>query len=212
MWLGMVHSCSRSTCQSLGLCAGRAAHGAEPQAAEPPDPTRPTPRRGPHLHVGVLLGGQVEDPAWVVVQPLQQVIQTEPALADCCQQQRQHGLQPREAGGRPGPTLLLQGVGGWGEREQHRQADQLHVREVTRATGTALPHQPRCSSLPVMWKTGKPGRLPSFGDHSLYPPSLIYNFTHLPISSFREYLSSTRHSPGAVLHRSSLSPCGGRRP
>lgn len=64
----------------------------------------------------------MEDPAGIVVQPLQQVIQTEPALADRRQQQWEHGLQPREAGGRPGPTLLLQGVGGWEGRERPRQA------------------------------------------------------------------------------------------
>lgn len=63
-----------------------------------------------HLHVGVLLQGQVKDPPGVVVQPLQQVVQTEPALTHGAQQQGQHGLQARETRGRPGPTLLLQGV------------------------------------------------------------------------------------------------------
>lgn len=47
------------------------------------------------------------------MQALQQVVQTEPALAHSRQQQGQHGLQPGEARGWPGPTLLLQGVGGW---------------------------------------------------------------------------------------------------
>lgn len=83
-----------------------------PRAESPP---RSGPHPPPHLHVGVLLRGQVKDPPGVVVQALQQVVQAEPALAHSRQQQRQHGLQPGEAGGRLGPTLLLQGVGGWGK-------------------------------------------------------------------------------------------------
>lgn len=47
----------------------------------------------PHLHVGVLLDGQVEDLAWVVVEPFDDVIQGQPSITDGSEQQRQHGLQ-----------------------------------------------------------------------------------------------------------------------
>lgn len=84
MWLGTVHSCSRSTCQSHGLCQARAAacNGSQGWGAPAPAPRPSTP----HLHIGVLLGRQVEDAPRVVVQSLQQVIQAEPALAHCRQQ------------------------------------------------------------------------------------------------------------------------------
>lgn len=105
--------------QSHGIHEGRATPQDSYRLQSCPPHPRPT---CPHLHIGVLLRRQVEDPAGIVVQPLQQVIQTQPALTDCCQQQWQHGFQPWEARGRPGPTLLLQGVRGWERREQYPQA------------------------------------------------------------------------------------------
>lgn len=51
------------------------------------DGNLPNPRpMSPHLYISVLLKGQVEDPPGIVVQSLQQVIQTEAALAHGCQQ------------------------------------------------------------------------------------------------------------------------------
>lgn len=129
MWLGTVHLCSRSTCQSHGSWWARAPHALLPRTAEahllpgptlphrcPPEGVRkslPLPSPSPHLHVGVLLGGRWEDARGLWCSRCS----TPPRLSrprHVGQQQGQHCLQPWEAG-EAGPTLLLHGVGA-GER------------------------------------------------------------------------------------------------
>lgn len=63
-----------------------------------------------HLHVGVLLGRQVEDPPGVVVETPDDVPQGEASVADGGEQQRQHGFQAGVAGRRLLGVLLLQRV------------------------------------------------------------------------------------------------------
>lgn len=65
-----------------------------------------------YLHIGVLLDRQVEDPAWVVVETADDIIQSKPSIADGGQQQRQHGLQAGVTRRRTVAVLLLHRVGG----------------------------------------------------------------------------------------------------
>lgn len=114
----------------------------------------PLGSKSPYLHIGVLLRGQVKDPPGVVVQALQQVVKTEPAFAHGGQQQRQHGLKPWEAGGRPGPTLLLQSMGCW-EKEHYPQYQSPPHQEVTQAAGMATSLPTLLLTVSGNQKTGK---------------------------------------------------------
>lgn len=65
-----------------------------------------------YLHIGVFLDGQVEDPAWVVIETPDDIIQSQASIADSGQQQWQHRLQARVTGRRMVAVLLLHRVGG----------------------------------------------------------------------------------------------------
>lgn len=96
--LGMIHSCSRSTCQDSGSEAKRGGRTWGGCART-------------HLHIGVLLRWKPEDLAGVLVEALHDVLHAEPPLRDGRQQQRQHRLQAGVPRGRLLPLLLLQRVG-----------------------------------------------------------------------------------------------------
>ena len=63
-----------------------------------------------HLYIGVVLDGQGEDLARVVVETADDVVEGEASVTHGGEQQWQHGLQTRVAGGWVLPALLLQGV------------------------------------------------------------------------------------------------------
>lgn len=65
-----------------------------------------------YLHVGVVLGRQVEDPSRVVMETLDDVAQSETSIADGGQQQRQHRLQAGVTRRRAFAVLLLYRVRG----------------------------------------------------------------------------------------------------
>lgn len=64
-----------------------------------------------YLHIGVVLDGQVEDPAWVVIETFDDVIQSKTPITDSGQQQRQHRFQAGVTGRRTIAALLLYRVG-----------------------------------------------------------------------------------------------------
>lgn len=64
-----------------------------------------------YLHIGVVLDRQVEDPAWVVIETFDDVIQSKTSITDSGQQQWQHCLQAGVTGRRMIAALLLYRVG-----------------------------------------------------------------------------------------------------
>ncbi len=60
-----------------------------------------------HLHIGVVLDRQVEDPARVVIKSPDDVVQSKTSIADGGQQQRQHRFQAGVTWRRTLAVLLL---------------------------------------------------------------------------------------------------------